>query len=127
MAAFQARANAELVDGQFNASAGFAIPEGQKLSARFISVFVMVPIGQTIQVNFNADTGGTGGFVPMTLQGTTFTPFGALNVFVAAFGFLHFAAGAFMVNLSRSRPTESAAPGIGRLSVFVSGYTSALD
>lgn len=73
MAAFQARANAELVDGQFNASASFAIPEGQKLSARFISVYVMVPIGQTIQVNFNADTGGTGGFVPMALQGATFT------------------------------------------------------
>jgi hypothetical protein len=120
---FKTRADASLVDGQFNARAGFAIPPGTLLVAQFMSVHVMLPPGQTPQVSFNADSGAVGGFIPLHAGGVTSTPFGPLAVFVAALPILDYRTDSFAVDLSRSSPTVSAAPGPARLSAFVSGFT----
>jgi hypothetical protein len=120
---FQMRADASLVDGQFNASASFGLPDDTLFVAQFVSLHVMLPPGQTPQASFNASGGAVGGFIPLQSQGTTATPFGPLAVFVAATGVLDYATGFFSVDLSRSAPTTSSAPGEARLSAFVSGFT----
>ena len=120
---FKTRADASLSDGQFSASASFAVPEGTQLVAEFISVHVMLPPGQTPQVSFNADSGAVGGFIPLQAGGITSTPLGSLAVFVAALPILDYRTDFFSVNLFRSSPTVAAAPGVARLSVFVAGFT----
>jgi hypothetical protein len=120
---FQTRVDASLVDGQFNATAGFQVPPGTQLVAQFISVHVMLPPGQTPQVWFNADSGAVGGYVPLQAQGVTFTPFGALAVFVAALPILYYETNFFSVGMARGSPAVTAAPGVAELSAFVSGFT----
>ena len=120
---FQTRVDASLVDGQFNATAGFQVPPGTQLVAQFISVHVMLPPGQTPQVWFNADSGAVGGSVPLQAQGVTSTPFGPLAVFVAALPILYYETNFFRVGMARGSPAVTAAPGVAELSAFVAGFT----
>ena len=120
---FKTRADASLVDGQFSATAAFEVPEGTLLVAQFLSAHVMLPPGQTPQLSFNADSGAVGGFIPLQAGGVTSTPLGSLAVFVAAVPILDYRTDLFAVDLFRSSPTVSAAPGVARLAVFVSGFT----
>lgn len=125
---FEARADDHLTDGDFSGSASFDLPDDKRFVAEFLSVNVSQSPGSTPLVNFNANGGATGGFVPLELQGTTSGSSGVFEHYMAAIPILDITepGGLFRVSLFRLSPSNGTAPGEASLSAFVSGYLEAV-
>lgn len=80
----------------------------------------MLPAGQTPQASCHASGGAVGGYIALLSQGTTATR----SAHSRSGSQRHdYGTGRFFVNLARSEPTVSFAPGEAWLSAFVSGFT----
>jgi hypothetical protein len=118
---YQQRVDAQLCNGCFNGSASFTVPAGKRFVAEFISVQVILPPGQAANAYYNADTGATGGFVPLESQGIQE---GQNAIFIGDGPILDYRDGGsdFTVSVSRASTSSVSASGDASLSAFVSGY-----
>jgi hypothetical protein len=122
---FETRLDISLDDGSFSGSNGFTVPEGKRLIAQFIAVWVNVPNGQTPLALANASTGARGFVIPIQRVGTITSPFGTpLGQFSGAEQILDFedGGGFYDVTLARQAENGGSVPGRASMSAFVSGY-----